>query len=221
MPTGEKDPFALRRHALGVLRMLIEKQLPVSFEALLGAAWRAESVVKQVKDESAALKSFFMDRLRVMLRDLGYSANEVDAVLAIEPDSLLELPKRLNAVRAFMQLPEAAPLTAANKRIGNILKKSEDAVSTTVDATLLVEAAEKALYDALVGIEPEANALYDAGDYESMLAKLAQLKTPVDAFFEGVMVNSEDERLRLNRLALLQRLYTVMNRVANIARLAA
>ena len=221
MPTGEKDPFALRRHALGVLRMLIEKQLPVSFDALLGAAWRAESVVKQVKDESAALKSFFMDRLRVMLRDLGYSANEVDAVLAIEPDSLLELPKRLNAVRAFMQLPEAAPLTAANKRIGNILKKSEDAVSTTVDATLLVEAAEKALYDALVSLEPEANALYDAGDYESMLAKLAQLKTPVDAFFEGVMVNSEDERLRLNRLALLQRLYTVMNRVANIARLAA
>lgn len=220
MPTGEKDPFALRRHALGVLRMLIEKNLPVSIDTLIDAAWSVEAAVPGVQDHCAELKNFFMDRLRVMLRDMGYTTLEVDAVLALEPEKLNELTKRLAAVRSFMALPEAASLTAANKRIGNILKKVEGEVSSDVNPELLQEEAEKALYEALAALEPKAEALFAAGEYEGMLTALAALRAPVDSFFESVMVNAEDPALRANRQALLKRLWTVMNRVAEIARLA-
>ena len=220
MPTGEKDPFALRRHALGVLRMLIEKQLPVSLGTLVDAAWEAEQAVPGVTDHRSELLGFFQDRLRVMLRDAGYTTLEVDAVLALSPEKLNELPARLAAVRSFMQLPEAESLTAANKRIGNILKKVEGEVPADVRTELFEEEAEKALFEALAALEPEAEALFDAGRYEDMLAALAALRTPVDNFFDHVMVNAEDPALRANRQALLKRLYTVMNRVAEIARLA-
>ena len=220
MPTGEKDPFALRRHALGVLRMLIEKKLDVTLNALVDAAWSVEQNVAGVVDNREALLGFFADRLRVMLRDQGYSAQEVDAVLALRPGRLLELPLRLAAVRAFMALPESEALTAANKRIGNILKKVEGEIAQDVDAALLVEPAEQALYAALSTIEPEVDTLYAAGEYEKMLAATAKLRAPVDAFFEDVMVNAEDLRLRANRQALLGRLYRVMNRIAEISRLA-
>ena len=220
MPTGEKDPFALRRHALGVLRMLIEKKLDVTLNALVDAAWAVEKDVPGVVDNREALIGFFADGLRVMLRDQGYSAQEVDAVLALRPGKLLELPLRLAAVRAFMALPESEALTAANKRIGNILKKIEGEIPTDINEALFTEDAEKALYAALVAIEPEVDAHFAAGEYEKMLAATAKLRTPVDAFFESVMVNAEDPCLRANRQALLGRLYSVMNRIAEIARLA-
>lgn len=218
MPTGEKDPFALRRHALGVLRMLMEKGLALSLRDLVDAAWEVESGVAGVSDHREELMSFFSDRLRVMLRDMGYSAQEVDAVLALRPTHLADLPKRLAAVRAFMGLPEAASLTAANKRIGNILKKAGDEEIGDVSEADLAEDAEKALYTELVRVEPEATADFEAGRYEEMLRRLAVLKAPVDAFFESVMVNAEDPKLRRNRHALLKRLYGAMNRVAELAR---
>lgn len=218
MPTGEKDPFALRRHALGVLRMLMEKDLAVSLEDLVDAAWAVESAVPGVTDHRAELLSFFADRLRVMLRDMGYRAQEVDAVLALEPNRLGDLPKRLAAVRTFMGLDEAASLTAANKRIGNILKKAEETPDGVVNEADLREDAEKALYAELVRVEPEAMTAFEVGRYEDMLRQLAVLKAPVDAFFESVMVNAEEPALRRNRHALLKRLYDVMNRVAELAR---
>lgn len=221
MPTGEKDPFALRRHALGILRMLIEKRLPVSLASLVDAAWEVESAVPGVVDHRKELLAFFSDRLRVMLRDQGYSAQEVDAVLAIHPDKLLEIPARLAAVRAFMAMPESEALTAANKRIGNILKKIEGEVPTAIDEELLKEDAEKALLEAVQHTEPLVTAKFCAADYEGALVAMAALRGPVDDFFDKVMVNAEDPALRANRQALLFRLYTVMNRVAELARLAA
>lgn len=220
MPTGEKDPFALRRHALGVLRMLIEKALPVSLNTLIDAAWEAEKNVAGVTDHREELRQFFQDRLRVMLRDAGYTTLEVDAVLALNPEKLDELPKRLAAVRAFMALPEAEALTAANKRIGNILKKIEGEVPTLVNEALFAEDAEKQLFTAINNVEPKAMECFAAGEYEQMLATLAVLRGPVDNFFDNVMVNAEDPALRATRQALLKRLYDVMNKVAEIARLA-
>ena len=220
MPTGEKDPFALRRHALGVLRMLIEKALPVSLNTLIDAAWEAEKTVPGVSDHREELRQFFQDRLRVMLRDAGYTTLEVDAVRALNPEKLDELPKRLAAVRAFMALPEAEALTAANKRIGNILKKIEGEVPTVVNEALFVEDAEKQLFAAINDVEPKAMKCFAAGEYEQMLATLAVLRGPVDNFFDNVMVNAEDPALRVTRQALLKRLYDVMNKVAEVARLA-
>lgn len=220
MPTGDKDPFALRRHALGVLRMLIEKNLTVKLDELVAIAFAVETKVEGVTDASEALTHFFFDRLRVMMREAGYSAQEVDAVLAKHDTDLAQTPKKLAAVHKFMQLPESASLAAANKRIANILKKSADVQTGEVDDALLVEEAEKKLYDVLGDHEPIAKLFFEKGEYEGMLATLTPLKDPVDAFFADVMVNSEDEKLRLNRLALLKRLYALMNRVAELSRLA-
>ena len=220
MPTGDKDPFALRRHALGVLRMLIEKNLTVKLDELIAIAFEVETKVPGVEDASEALTNFFFDRLRVMMRDEGYTAQEVDAVLAKRDTNLAQTPKKLAAVRKFMELPESTSLAAANKRIGNILKKSADVAVGDVDAALLVEDAEKKLFDVLGDHEPIAKLFFEKGEYEGMLASLTPLKAPVDAFFADVMVNAEDEKLRLNRLALLTRLYKLMNRVAELSRLA-
>ena len=220
LPTGEKDPFALRRHALGVLRMLIEKELHVSLPEMIDAAWTAEKEVPGVTDNRPALAEFFADRLRVMLRDRGATAQEAEAILALNLAKLADIPKRLAAVQAFMALPESEALSAANKRIGNILKKVEGHVEDAIDLTNLKEEAEKRLYEELSAIEPEADVLYAEGRFEEMLVLIAKLRAPVDAFFESVMVNAEDPALRANRLALLKRLYLVMNRVAEIARLA-
>ena len=220
MPTGDKDPFALRRHALGVLRMLIEKNLTVKLDELIAIAFEVETKVPGVEDASEALTNFFFDRLRVMMRDEGYTAQEVDAVLAKRDTNLAQTPKKLAAVRKFMELPESTSLAAANKRIGNILKKSADVAVGDMDASLLVEDAEKKLFDVLGDHEPIAKLFFEKGEYEGMLASLTPLKAPVDAFFADVMVNAEDEKLRLNRLALLTRLYKLMNRVAELSRLA-
>ena len=219
-PTGDKDPFALRRHAIGVLRMLSEKRLKLSIGDLLAVAEQAFNGMKAFKPAAAELTGFLYDRLRGLLRERGYSANEVESVVAQAPQRIDDIAERLAAVRAFMQLPEAESLAAANKRIGNILKKSEGAAAS-VDAALLFEPAEKALADAFAQISPRAQQLLDAGDYAASLKALAPLKLPVDRFFDDVMVNVDDPKLRANRLALLARLRAQMNRVADLSLLAA
>ena len=220
-PTGDKDPFALRRHALGVIRMLIERDLAVDLQDLIDAACRPFGPVAGWVNPSADIERFLKDRLVVLLRDQGYTAQEVDAVAERLPARWGEIPRRLAAVRAFAALPEAAALAAANKRVGNILKKAEGAVPATVDAALLGEAAEQALAAALQRVAPEADAAFEQGDHTRSLQLLAQLKAPVDAFFDAVMVNADDPALRANRLALLGALQRAMNRVADLSRLAA
>jgi glycyl-tRNA synthetase beta chain len=218
-PTGDKDPFALRRHALGVIRMLIERDLPLAVPALLKTAFAAFPAGHG--DAAADLMNFLYDRLVGVLREQGYSAQEVDAVIALRPDRWGDIPRRLSAVRAFAALPEAAALAAANKRVSNILKKADAAVPATVDAALLNEAAEAALHAALHAVAPGAYAAFERGDHTASLQALAALKAPVDAFFDGVMVNADDAALRANRLALLGALQRAMNRVADLSRLAA
>ena len=218
LPTGDRDPFALRRHALGVIRMLVEKDLPLDLQALLSSAVPAFG--DKITEATAQLVEFFYDRLSVSLREQGYTAQEVEAVLALRPQRLSDVQKRLEAVRAFAALPEAQALAAANKRVGNILKKAEEAVQAQVNAALLVEQAEKDLYAALEQVAPKAQQQFAAGDYTASLQTLAVLRAPVDAFFEHVMVNAEDPALKANRLGLLAALYDTVNRVADLARLA-
>ena len=219
LPTGDRDPFALRRHALGVIRMLVERDLPLDLSQLLASA--APAFGDKIQDPSSALADFMYDRLAVSLREQGFSAQEVDAVLALRPQRLADVAKRLAAVRAFAALPEAPALAAANKRVGNILKKADSAVQPEVNETLLQEDAEKALYAALQSIVPQAQQQLQAGDTTAHLQTLAALREPVDAFFEHVMVNAEDAALKANRLGLLASLHQAMNRVAELARLAA
>jgi glycyl-tRNA synthetase beta chain len=219
IPTGDRDPFALRRHALGVIRMLIEKQLPLSLNALVDSAFAGFSA-GLLSDAHTEVATFILERLGGMMREQGYTANEVDAVLSMRPAQICLVPRQLEAVRAFAALPESAALAAANKRVGNILKKVEGGVSGEVYAALLEEAAEQALYQALSEIAPKADAAFATGDYTASLQALAGLRSPVDAFFDSVMVNAEDEKLRANRLALLARLHQAMNRVADLSRLA-
>ncbi|MBT9511931.1 MAG: glycine--tRNA ligase subunit beta [Acidovorax sp.] len=219
LPTGDRDPFALRRHALGVIRMLVEKDLPLDLGALLAGAVPAFG--DKITDASAALADFIYDRLAGSLREQGYSAQEVDAVLALRPQRLALVEKQLAAVRAFAALPESPALAAANKRVGNILKKAEveGPVDAHVNPELLQEKAEQDLYAALQRFVPEANAQFDAGDYTASLQTLAVLRAPVDAFFDDVMVNAEQLDVRMNRLGLLKMLHNAMNRVADLSRL--
>lgn len=231
LPTGDKDPYALRRHALGVVRILIEKHLTVGLDALvsraidilrddkIGAskAGQARPVSPQLAGQ---LQDFFFDRLASNLRDQGYTSQEVDAVLNLRPPILCEIPARLAAVRAFAALPEAASLAAANKRVGNILRKSDYDEAVGITEAHLQAPAELALYRALSEIKSDTEQAFQKGDYVTALQTLAALKAPVDAFFDQVLVNDENEILRRNRLALLTALQTMMNRVADISRLA-
>jgi glycyl-tRNA synthetase beta chain len=217
LPTGDKDPFALRRHALGVVRMLADKALPLNLDALVQDASRVFG--DKITDASPALLDFIYDRLSGSLRELGYSAQEVDAVLALRPQQLGDVSRRLAAVRAFAALPEAPALAAANKRIGNILKKAPE-VDAHVSVALLKEPAETALHSAMGLVLPEAHKQFEAGDYTASLQTLAVLRAPVDAFFDGVMVNAEEMDLRLNRQGLLKSLHVAMNRVADLSKLA-
>jgi glycyl-tRNA synthetase beta chain len=219
LPSGDKDPFALRRHALGVVRMLVEKDLPLDLAELLALATPAFGAL--ITDPASALADFFYDRISGGLREQGYSAQEVDAVLALRPQRLADIARRLEAVRAFAALPEAPALAAANKRVGNILKKAEGEVQAQVNPALLTEAAEAALAKALAEVAPVADAAFAAGNYTGSLQALAALRAPVDAFFDGVMVNADDPALKANRLGLLKTLHNAMNRVADLGRLAA
>ncbi len=218
LPTGDRDPFALRRHALGVIRMLVEKDLELDLETLLVSILPAFG--DKIQDATPQLVEFIYDRLANMFREQGYSAQEVEAVLALQPQRLSDVQKRLEAVRAFAALPEAPALAAANKRVGNILKKAETDVQPQVNQALLAEQAEKDLYAVLQQVAPKAQQQFAAGDYTASLQTLAALRVSVDAFFEQVMVNAEDPALRANRLGLLAVLHEAMNRVADLAKLA-
>jgi glycyl-tRNA synthetase beta chain len=235
IPTGDKDPFALRRHALGVIRMLSEEKASLEFEWLLkigiGAFFNIDDNLLLDTSRLAfsgkadvireQLADFIWDRLAGSLREQDYSAQEVDAVISLHPQLLGDIHKRLAAVRAFAVLPEAQALAAANKRIGNILKKSEVICNGDILTDLLHESAEKDFLTALQDAAKKANAAFDAGDYTAHLQSLAVLKEPVDRFFEKVMVNVENADLRANRLRLLMALHASMNRVADLSRLAA
>ncbi|PXX14739.1 glycyl-tRNA synthetase beta chain [Nitrosomonas ureae] len=249
IPTGDKDPFALRRHALGVVRILIEKKLPLELNTLIMQTasifndqmienqwsksyfdWKKKSEMKalavgvrglNIKEESTGrLLEFIYERLAGSLREQGYTAEEVDAVLSLNPQNLSDIPKRLAAVRSFAVLPEAVSLAAANKRVGNILKKTEGDTSAEVNSSLLQEPAEQKLYDVLIDLSIEIDGALFARDYITYLQILAVLKLPVDTFFDHVMVNVDNESLRNNRLALLRELHDTMNRIADLSKLA-
>ncbi len=221
IPTGDRDPFALRRHALGVIRMLAEGDLNLAVDSLLNGVFAQFNGIEGFAPNPQALADFIYDRLAGSLREQGYTAQEVDAVVSQRPQRLGDIVKRLAAVRAFSALPEAAALAAANKRVGNILKKADGVVEARVDAALLREAAESALHAALVDVVPQADAAFLTGDYSESLLALAALRAPVDAFFDGVMVNADDPALKANRLGLLAMLHAAMNRVADLSRLSA
>ena len=220
IPTGDKDGFGLRRHALGVLRILIERKLPIGLDTLLQLA--ADRFAPNLLSSTVVgdLHGFILERLRGLLREQGYSANEVEAVLSQMPTRIDVVPARLAAVREFGALPEAASLASANKRIQNILKKS-DGATAELDQALMVDGAEKQLSDALMSAEPTIGADLAAGRYTGALKALAGLRGDVDAFFDQVLVNADDPKLRANRHALLKRLGTLMNQVADISKLAA
>ena len=228
LPTGDKDPFALRRHALGVVRLLVENDLPLSQFELIGMAfavfpaglleqeivWEGHKILKVVQ-----VDMFINERAIGYWRDRGFPESHVDAVHQVN-DVPSDHGKRLAAVLSFASLPEAPALASANKRVANILKKSLKKVRPQFDEALLIEPAERTLAVALQKVEPHANAAFERGDYAASLQALAALKTPVDAFFESVMVNAEDPALRANRLGLLATLHAAMNRVADLSKLA-
>jgi glycyl-tRNA synthetase beta chain len=201
------------------MRMLIERDLPLSVPALVAAAFAVFPAGHG--QAQAELVHFMFERLVGALREQGYSAHEVDAVVALRPERWGDIPRRLAAVRAFAELPEAPALAGANKRVSNILKKAAEPIADAPDPALLAEPAEHALADALQDIAPRAQAAFERGDYTASLQALAALKAPVDAFFDAVMVNADDAALRANRLALLAALQRAMNRVADLARLVA
>ncbi len=220
-PTGDKDPFALRRHALGVIRMLIERNLPLQFHELVNISF-ASFPNGLLGDAHSDVGIFLFERLKGYLRDAGASNSEVDAVInAPGMTTWADIPKRLAAVRTFAQLPEAPALAAANKRVGNILKKVEGSVEATINPALLQPGEEQALADALKSVALRADSAWANGQFEENLKALAALKDPVDAFFDKVMVNHDDPAIRANRLGLLATLHQAMNRVADLSKLAA
>ena len=229
-PTGDRDPFGLRRQALGVVRMMVERALPLALPQLIQAAFDAFETLSHPDTFHAdvrGLHAFMLDRLRGWLRTWKndrWDSVSIDSALAVESARLDQLPARLDALLAFRALPESAALAAANKRIGNILRKSApellEGEAPAIISSRLVEPAEVALADALARIASAVDTDFSAGHYAESLARLAALRGPVDSFFEAVMVMAEDPGLRANRLALLASLYARMNRVADLSRLA-
>ena len=225
-PTGDKDPYALRRHALGICRLLLEKNLSLSLPELIELA-RAQFSQKEVQEKAqvADIYAFIIDRLRTYLRDQSvagtpFTSAEIDAVLSQSPTQLNDLIARLTALRQFNALPQAAQLAAANKRISNILKKTTTAIPKTCSNKLLQIPAESALYKALEAATPTLEAAYDKRQFVELLESLVALSKPIDQFFADVMVMDPNPELRDNRLALLQQLHQKMNLVADLGKLA-
>lgn len=223
LPTGDRDPFALRRHALGVIRILIERDLPLSLHDLINDAFSVFDHTLGLGQAHTDLQIFFFERMRSYFTDAGYTAHEIDAVLSLHPLAVNLIPLQLAAVRAFAALPEAASLAAANKRVANILRQAatKGEAVRDADAKLLQEPAERTLFDALKQASSIATPLFKKGDYTGYLQTFAVLKAPVDAFFDNVMVMAEDAALRRNRIALLEDLRREMNQIADISKLAA
>jgi glycyl-tRNA synthetase beta chain len=220
-PTGDKDPFGLRRAALGVVRLLVEQSLALDLAECFSAA-RSGYAGLPVQESGGDLHTFVFERMRGYLRDAGYTANEIESVLSLRPVRLDLVPRQLAAVRAFAGLPEAESLAAANKRVGNILRQAAGKGESfqRTEAKLLKEPQERALFDALRTASRDATSRFEEGDFTGYLKTFAVLKSPVDAFFDAVMVMVEDPALRSNRLALLDDLRREMNRVADISKLA-
>lgn len=220
-PSGDKDPFGLRRAALGIIRILAERAYALALTELLDAAFAA--FAEPVENARGDLETFIFDRLAGYLRERGYSTLEVDAVLSLRPARIDLVPRQLEAVRAFLAMPEAESLAAANKRVANILRQAASRGETfgNVSAQKLREPAERALFEALTATSRQADALFGQGDFTGYLRSFAVLRSPVDAFFDSVMVMVDDPELRQNRLALLAELRARMNRIADISRLAA
>jgi glycyl-tRNA synthetase beta chain len=220
VPTGDKDPFGLRRHALGVLRILLERRLPLELPGVLALAAEQFPAGTIAPETAAGVAGFMLDRLRQLLRDTGAAPNEVEAVLADAPPRIDLVAPRLAAVQAFAALPEAAALAAANKRIVNILRKNGHEAAPAVDRGRLAEGAEHDLFMAFQKLTPQVEADYAGGDFAAALLALATTKPVVDRFFDDVMVMVDDPTIRANRLALLRSVAATMNRVADISRLA-
>ncbi|HSA90077.1 MAG TPA: glycine--tRNA ligase subunit beta, partial [Burkholderiales bacterium] len=219
-PTGEKDPFGLRRSALGVIRILVERRLALSLQDLVNEAFAGYS--RKIGDARTDVQTFVLDRFAGYLKDQGYSTLQVESVLSQNPVRLDLVPQQLEAVKAFQALPEAQSLAAANKRVVNILKQAGAKGESYAGAEPehLKEPAERALFEALQKASLQASRLFDSGDYSGYLKTFAVLKSPVDAFFDSVMVMAKEPELRQNRLALLADLRKQMNRVADISKLA-
>ena len=218
-PTGEKDPYALRRASLGVLRTIIERGLDLDLKQLIT---KSASLLSDKVDASKVeldVFDYIIDRLRAYYLDRGIMADVFDAVSAMSPSRPLDFDKRIKAVTAFRGLAEAESLAAANKRVGNILKKSAIANNAEVNESLFVEDAEKKLYEVLNDLSGMVEPLFDAGDYEKALSKLSSLRDPVDAFFDSVMVMADDEAIKNNRIALLNTMNQLFLRAADLSRL--
>jgi glycyl-tRNA synthetase beta chain len=225
-PTGDKDPYALRRHALGICRLLLEKNLSLSLPELLELA-REQFPQKEVQEKAqvADIYAFIIDRLRAYLRDQSvagtpFTGAEIDAVLSQSPAQIHDLIARLTALREFNALPQATQLAAANKRISNILKKITTAIPEACSSKLLQIPAESALYQALEAATPVLNAAYEKRQFVELLKTLVSLSEPIDQFFADVMVMDPNPKLRDNRIALLQQLHQKMNLVADLGKLA-
>ena len=217
-PSGEKDPFGLRRAALGVIRILVERALPVSLHDLVNAAYQV--LPKDIGQAHTQVELFVRERMRGYLGERGYRAHEIESVLGHLFVRLDQIPKQLDAVRAFALLPEAPSLVAANKRIANILKQA-DGVPAEFDAALFTQTEETGLAEAFAAVQPGFESAFRAGDYTEALRALAALKAPVDAFFDKVLVMDKDERVKQNRIGFLGKLHATMNRIADLSKLAA
>jgi glycyl-tRNA synthetase beta chain len=220
LPTGDRDPFGLRRAALGVIRILIERKRRLSLSGLVDVAFDALAQQRTVSRPREAVLDFLYERLRGYLRDRGYTANQVAAVVDSRPYCIDDLPERLEAVRAFEALPEALSLSAANKRIVNILRKAQGEGGGAVDLSVLVDGAERALHAAFDQLRPIVASRVADGDFSAALRALASTKPTVDRFFDDVMVMADDPKIRGNRLALLREVSATMNHVADISKLA-
>jgi glycyl-tRNA synthetase beta chain len=220
VPTGDKDPFGLRRAALGALRILLEADKPLRLDDLIAAGFAAFGGAAGIKDARDDVLTFVLERLRAYLRDQGYTSNQVESVVSMRPVRIDQVPGQMLAVKTFMALPEAESLAGANKRITNILKKSGTEAAVAVDQTLLNGGAEHDLYAAVQTLLPVVHGHVGRGDYTEALRALASARGPVDRFFNDVMVMADDRAVRANRLALLRGLAEAMNQVADISKLA-
>ena len=216
-PTGEKDPYALRRASLGVLRTIIERQLDLDLKELISASAKSLADKVDASKVEAEVFDYIIERLRAYYLDRKVTVDVFEAVSALSPSRPLDFDKRIKAVTAFSEMAEAESLAAANKRVGNILKKSDAGTDINVDETLLTEPAEKQLYETLAALGKTVEPLFNAGDYEAALSKLSTLRDPVDTFFDSVMVMADDEAVKNNRVALLNTMHQLFLRAADLS----
>jgi glycyl-tRNA synthetase beta chain len=219
VPTGDKDPFGLRRAALGILRMMIECALPLDLEQLLTKAQSNYPKEVLLPQTSQMVLTFVLERLRSYYQDRGICYDTLDAVLAVKSTSPLDVDRRIQGVEAFRTQLDALSLATANKRIHNILKKTDQSFPAQPNPTYFMDAVERRLYDAMETVNEQITPLIDQGDYQMALQTLATLRQPVDDFFDKVMVMDEDLKVRTNRLAFLQAIRNVFLRVADISQL--